>query len=72
MSQPQQRRYLSRRDQANRYNKSLKTIERWSHNAALNMPREFIFNGRPHRAESDLERWERAQVGAGVPDQNSS
>jgi hypothetical protein len=62
-----QRRYLTRQDQAARYSKSVKTVERWGRDATLNMPPEYDFNGRPHRREDELEAWERSRVGSATP-----
>ena len=56
-------RYLSRRAQAERYGRSVKTIERWGENSKLGLPPELDVNGRKSRALSQLERWERKQVG---------
>jgi hypothetical protein len=55
-------RYLSRRAQAERYDKDIKTIERWGRNPAMGMPPEIDFNGRKHRDEDALIRWERSRV----------
>lgn len=56
------RRFLSRQEQARRYGKSVKTIERWGEDPRMRMPREYVFQRRPHRLEDDLVAWERAQV----------
>jgi hypothetical protein len=56
------RRFLSRRAQAERYGKSLKTIERWTNDPRMEMPPEYDFRGLPHRDEAELETWERARV----------
>ena len=56
------RRFLSRRAQATRYAKSLKTIERWGKDPAMAMPPEYDFSGHPHRDEHELEQWERSRV----------
>ena len=56
------RRFLTRRQQAKRYSKSVRTIERWGVDPEMDLPAEYIFNGRPHREESELEAWERSLV----------
>jgi hypothetical protein len=56
-------RYLSRRAQADRYGRSVRTIERWGEDPELGLPPELDINGRKLRALSQLERWERKQVG---------
>jgi hypothetical protein len=62
-------RYLSRRKQAERYDKSIKTIERWGDDPALGYPPEIDINGRKFRKLSDLEAWERqrAAIAATMP-----
>ena len=61
--QEPRRRFLTRRAQAERYNKSIKTIERWGEDKEMAMPQEYVFRGLPHREESELEAWERSRVG---------
>jgi hypothetical protein len=56
------RRFLTRRAQAERYTKSVRTIERWGRDPKMGMPREYDFNGLPHREEGELEAWERSRV----------
>jgi hypothetical protein len=58
------RRYLSRRAQAERYGKTIKTIERWGGDPDMNMPPEYDFRGLPHREEGELEAWEKTRVAA--------
>jgi hypothetical protein len=58
---PKPRRFLSRRAQAERYGKSIKTVERWGKDPEMSMPPEYDFNG-PHRDEAELEAWERSRV----------
>ena len=60
------KRFLTRREQAKRYGKSTKTIQRWGDDPAMAMPPEYLFRGLPHREESELEQWERSRVGASV------
>jgi hypothetical protein len=62
MNDFKQRRFLSRRQQAARYGKCLKTIERWGRDPAMGLPVEYDLNGRPHRLEDQLEIWERSRV----------
>jgi hypothetical protein len=64
MSKSAHKRYLTRREQAARYSKSTKTIQRWGQDASMAMPPEYSFRGKPHREESELEEWERTRVGA--------
>jgi hypothetical protein len=59
---PKPRRFLSRRDQADRYGKSVRTIERWGEDSEMAMPTEYDFNGLKARAEDELEAWERGRV----------
>jgi hypothetical protein len=62
-------RFLSRRQQADRYGKCIKTIERWGDDPSLNFPAEVDTNGHKFRALSKLETWERkrAAVAAAAP-----
>jgi len=60
---PRARRFLTRRMQAERYSKSIKTIERWGDDPEMKMPPEYNFRGLPHRNEGELEAWERSRVG---------
>jgi hypothetical protein len=62
-SAPKPRRFLTRRAQAERYGKSIKTIERWGANPAMGMPQEYLFHRMPHRDEAELEAWERSRIG---------
>jgi hypothetical protein len=63
IAQTKPRRFLSRSEQASRYGKSVKTIKRWGSDPRMGMPREYELSG-PHRAEEDLEVWERTRVTA--------
>jgi hypothetical protein len=56
------RRFLTRRAQAARYSKSVKTIVRWTNDPRMGMPPEYDFRGLPHRDEAELEAWERTRV----------
>jgi hypothetical protein len=55
-------RYLSRRRQAERYERSVRTIERWGKDPDLDFPAEIEVNGRWLRPLSKLEKWERSRV----------
>jgi hypothetical protein len=59
---PSSRRFLTRRDQAERYGKSVRTIERWGLDPKMGMPPEYDFNRLKARAEDELETWERHRV----------
>jgi hypothetical protein len=61
-AQRRRRKFLTRRDQAERYGKCPKTIERWGSDPKMAMPPEYDFRGIPHRAEEELEMWERSRV----------
>jgi hypothetical protein len=54
--------YLSRRTQAERYDKNIRTIARWGLDPRLGYPREYDLNGRPARKLSELEAWERSRA----------
>src|SRR5262245_17916670 len=61
-AQARERRFLSRPAQARRYDKSVRTIERWGKSAAMAMPPEYDLNGLPHREGGELENWERSRI----------
>jgi hypothetical protein len=52
-------RWLSRLQQAKRYGKAKRTIERWGQNPDLRMPPETWINGIPHRREDQLDGWDK-------------
>ena len=54
--------FLTRRQQASRYQRSVRTIERWGDDPELGYPPEIDINGHRLRRESDLERWERERA----------
>jgi hypothetical protein len=54
--------WLSRRKQAERWDVSIRTVERWGEDPKLGMPPEMEINGRFYRALSKLAAWERARV----------
>ena len=60
--QSQQRRFLTRRQQAERYGKCVKTITRWGEDPKMRMPAEYDFNGVWSRAEDELTCWERSRT----------
>jgi hypothetical protein len=54
--------FLTRRQQARRYQRSIRTIERWGDDPELGYPPEIDINGHRLRRESDLQRWERERA----------
>lgn len=54
--------FLTRRQQASRYQRSVRTIERWGDDPELGYPPEIDINGHRLRRKSDLERWERERA----------
>ena len=54
--------YLTRRQQAGRYQRTVRTIERWGDDPELGYPPEIDINGRRLRRKSDLEQWERERA----------
>lgn len=68
MTEQLNERYLSRRAQAERYGRSVRTIERWGENPQLALPPEFDINGHKFRSLSALERWERKRVVPNKPE----
>jgi hypothetical protein len=60
------RRFLTRRAQAKRYGKCVKTIVRWGADPNMGMPAEYDFK-LPSRAEDELEVWERGRVSVTIP-----
>jgi hypothetical protein len=56
-------RYLTRKKQGERYDRSEKTIERWGEDPRMAMPPEYDFNGLLARREDELEVWERTRIG---------
>jgi hypothetical protein len=57
-----QERFLSRRQQAQRYGKSVRTVECWGDDPSLGFPPEIDIRGHKFRALSKLEAWERARA----------
>jgi hypothetical protein len=62
MSQTDTTVFLTRRQQASRYQRSILTIERWGDDPELAYPPEIDVNGHRLRRESDLELWERERA----------
>jgi hypothetical protein len=62
-------RYLSRQAQARRYDKSVRTIERWGRDPDLEYPDEIEINGRYLRPLSKLERWEQKRAASAASKQ---
>jgi hypothetical protein len=56
------RRLLSRRAQAKRYGRSVRTIERWGADARIGMPPEIKIGTQYFRYEHELEEMERRRV----------
>jgi hypothetical protein len=56
------RRFLSRQEQAVRYNVSVKSIQRWGEDPRMQMPKEYVFHRQMRRREDELEAWERSRV----------
>jgi hypothetical protein len=56
------RRFLSRQEQAARYNVSVKSIQRWGEDPRMQMPKEYVFHRQMRRREDELEEWERSRV----------
>ena len=59
---PYPKRWLTRQQQAARYAVHSRTIVRWGRDQSMNLPAEIDLNGRPCRAEDELEAWERGRV----------
>lgn len=56
------KRWLTRRQQADRYGVHPRTVDRWGDDPEMDLPAEIDLNGRPCRAEDELEAWERGRV----------
>jgi hypothetical protein len=54
--------WLSRQQQAERYNVHPRTIVRWGNDPAMGMPEEADFNGKPRRREDKLDAWDKTRV----------
>jgi hypothetical protein len=59
--------FLTRLQQAKRWNVSKRSVERWGEDEKLGLPSEIEINGRRYRKLSELEAWERARVVASTP-----
>jgi hypothetical protein len=62
MTNPNPKRWLTRQQQAARYAVHPRTIDRWGGDPSMDLPAEIDLNGRPCRAEDELESWERRRV----------
>jgi hypothetical protein len=54
--------WWTRRMQAKRWSVHPRTVKRWGDDPKMDLPPEADFNGRPCRAEDQLEEWERRRV----------
>jgi hypothetical protein len=54
--------YLTRKKVAERYAKSVRTVERWEQDPRLQFPRPIEVNGHYLHSEPQLIRWERSRV----------
>jgi hypothetical protein len=61
------RHFLTRKQQADRWNKSVKTIERWGADPKMDLPPEYMIGNTPSRDEVEIEVWERSRIGK-LPD----
>jgi hypothetical protein len=58
--------FLTRLQQAKRWNVSKRSVERWGEDPKLNLPPEIEINGRRYRRLGELEAWERGRVVASI------
>jgi len=56
------KRKLADRQVAQRYDVSVRTLERWDLKPELGFPKPIRINGRRYRDLAELEAWERAQA----------
>jgi hypothetical protein len=56
------KRWLTRQQQAERYSVHPRTVDRWGDDPEMALPPEIDLNGRPCRAEDELESWERRRI----------
>jgi hypothetical protein len=56
------KRWLTRQQQAERWSVHPKTVDRWGADSEMDLPDEIDLNGRPCRAEDEIETWERSRV----------
>jgi hypothetical protein len=54
--------FLTRLQQAKRWNVSKRSVERWGEDEKLGLPSEIEINGRRYRKLSELEAWERSRA----------
>jgi hypothetical protein len=62
MTNPNPKRFLTRQQQAERCSVHVRTVCRWGDDPEMDLPPEIDLNGRPCRAEDELEGWERRRV----------
>ena len=54
--------FLTRLQQAKRWNVSKRSVERWGEDEKLGLPSEIEINGRHYRKLSQIEAWERTRA----------
>ncbi len=54
--------FLTRLQQAKRWNVSKRSVERWGEDEKLGLPSEIEINGRYYRKLSEIEAWERSRA----------
>jgi len=54
--------WLTRKKQAKRWSVHPRTVKRWGDDPEMDLPPEIDLNGRPCRAEDQLEEWEQGRV----------
>jgi hypothetical protein len=54
--------WLSRRQQAQRWNVTKRTVERWGEDEKVGLPSEYEVNGRWYRDLPQIETWERSRA----------
>jgi hypothetical protein len=54
--------FLSRKQQAERWSVTKRSVERWGEDEDLGLPAEIEINGRHYRRLSELEAWERSRA----------
>jgi hypothetical protein len=52
--------WLSRRQQAQRWNVTKRSVERWGKDKKVGLPQEYEVNGRKYRDLPEIEIWERS------------
>ena len=54
--------WLSRRQQAQRWSVTKRTVERWGEDKKVGLPQEYEVNGRKYRDLPEIEIWERSRA----------